>query len=127
MTYKYHHLHLICSDLEQMIGFFSETLGATVVVRRKFATADGATLDLNGTTINIRVASEDEGVLEDASQTRCGFHHLGLEVEDVDKAHSQLVDKGFTFTTQPKDVGKVRIAFFKGPDNIIIELIQSLQ
>ena len=127
MTYKYHHLHLICNDLDQMTEFFSGTLGAKLVERRKFGTADGATLDLNGCPIYIRVPREDEGTLEDASQMRRGYDHLGLEVEDVDAAYNQLVDKGFTFPMSPNTVGNVRIAFLKGPENITIELLQHLK
>ncbi len=127
MTYKYHHLHLICNDLDQMTEFFSETLGAKLVERRKFGTADGVSLDLNGCPIYLRVPREDEGTLEDASRTRSGYDHLGLEVEDVDTAYNQLVDKGFTFPVPPNTVGNVRIAFLKGPENITIELLQRLK
>ena len=60
MTYRLHHVHLICKDLEGMIKFFVEALGATLVARKKFGTADGASLDLQGTTVNLRVDREDE-------------------------------------------------------------------
>ena len=53
MTYQFHHIHLICRNLDQMINFFSETLEATLVERKKFGPADGAILDLGGTTINL--------------------------------------------------------------------------
>ena len=46
MTYSLHHVHLICRDLEKMISFFEEAIGTKLVERRKFGTADGATLDL---------------------------------------------------------------------------------
>ena len=59
MNYRVHHFHLVCSDLEQMISFMTETLGAELVERRKFGTADGATLDLAGNRINLRVARDD--------------------------------------------------------------------
>ena len=60
MTYSLHHVHLICRDLEKMIGFFEEAIGAEFVEHRKFGTADGATLDLQGININLRVAREGE-------------------------------------------------------------------
>ncbi len=126
MKYRYHHLHLLCSDLNEMIAFFSETLGANLVTRRKFGTADGATLDLNGTIINLRVARDDENISNDSPGPRFGYHHLGLEVDNVDAAYRELREKGFTFTLVPEDAGKVRIAFFTGPDNIVVELIQRL-
>ena len=109
-----------------MIQFFTENLDAKLVRRRKFATADGATLDLQGTMINLRVAREDEDVSDDSSRERYGYDHLGLEVDDVDAAFQSLKGKGCEFMIEPKDVEDVRIAFFKGPDNITIELIQQI-
>ena len=126
VNYRLHHFHLICSNLDEMIDFLSEILGARLVARRKFGTADGATLDLNGTLINLRVTREDETVLGDSSQVRYGYDHLGLEVEDVDAAYEELKAKGFSFIAPPQDFENLRIAFFKGPDNITVELLQTV-
>jgi len=126
MNYRLHHLHLICKDLEGMIDFFSEALGATLVARKKFGTADGASLNLQGTTVNLRVAREDEDMVGDASQARFGYDHLGLQVEDVDAAYQDLKQRGFSFFMEPKDIPDLRIAFFRGPEEITIELVQRL-
>jgi catechol 2,3-dioxygenase-like lactoylglutathione lyase family enzyme len=126
MTYRFHHVHLICKDLEGMIIFFTEALGATLVARKKFGTADGASLDLQGTTVNLRVNRKDEVMAGDASQTRFGYDHLGLLVEDVDAAYEDLKKRGFNFFMAPKDIPDLRIAFFRGPEEITIELIQKL-
>ncbi len=126
MINKLHHIHLLCSDLETMINFFTEILGATLVERKKFGGADGATLDLQGTLINLRIAREDEIVNKDTSKPFYGYNHIGLTTEDIEDAYEELKGKGFEFTTSPRDAGKNRIAFFKGPDNIIIELLQPL-
>jgi catechol 2,3-dioxygenase-like lactoylglutathione lyase family enzyme len=84
MAYRLHHLHIICKDLEKMITFFTETLEAKLVMRKKFGTADGATLDLQGTTVNLRVSREDEEMVGDASQSSYGYDHIGLQVEDIE-------------------------------------------
>ncbi len=126
MKYRYHHFHILCSDLEEMIDFFSEVLGAELVERRKFGTADGARLSLDGVAINLRVAAEGEEIVNDASNPQFGYHHLGLEVEDVDAIYSELTEKGYTFTIPPTDLGYVKMAFFRGPDNIVLELVQPL-
>ncbi len=124
MNYRYHHLHLICSDLNKMESFFTSDLGAKLVERRKFGTADGATLDLNGVLINLRVQREGDKIAGDSSQERFGYDHLGLQVDDLDKAYQQLSAKGYKFITPPSASGNMKIAFFKGPDNITIELLQ---
>jgi catechol 2,3-dioxygenase-like lactoylglutathione lyase family enzyme len=124
MTYRLHHVHLICKDLEGMIDFFVDALGAALIARKKFGTADGASLDLQGATVNLRVAREDEKMVGDASQTRFGYDHLGLQVEDVDAAFQDLKKRGFTFFMEPKDLSDLRVAFFRGPEDITIELVQ---
>ena len=126
MNYRLHHLHLICKDLQGMIDFFTEALGATLIAKKKFGTADGASLDLQGTTVNLRVAREDENITADASQPAYGYDHLGLQVDDVDAAYRDLKQRGFSFFMEPKDIPNLRIAFFKGPEDITIELVQEL-
>jgi len=126
MNYRLHHFHLICKDLEAMIDFFNEALGATLIAKKKFGTADGASLDLQGTTVNLRVAREDENMVGDASQASYGYDHLGLQVDNVDAAYRDLKKRGFSFFMEPKDIPGLRIAFFKGPEEITIELVQEL-
>ena len=126
MAYRFHHLHIICKDLENMIAFFTGILEAKLVRRQKFGTADGACLDLQGTTINLRVSREDEQMVGDASQARYGYDHIGLEVEDIETAFKDLTAQGFTFLVPPREVPDLKIAFFKGPEKITIELVQPL-
>ena len=126
MPYRFHHVHIICKDLEKMIDFFTEVLAAKLIDRRKFGTANGASLDLDGTTINLRVAREDEQMVGDASQPTFGFDHIGLEVEDVENAFKDLTAQGYSFFMPPTEIPNMIIAFFKGPEDITIELCQPL-
>ncbi|MDJ0815477.1 MAG: VOC family protein [Desulfobacterales bacterium] len=126
MIYSFHHIHLICKDLENMIDFFTGQLGANLIGRKKFGTADGASLDLQGTTVNLRVARDDEDMSGDASQPRFGYDHIGLQVDDVDAAFQELKANGFSFFMEPRNLPDLRIAFFRGPEDIIIELVQDL-
>ena len=102
MSYRFHHVHIICKDLERMIGFFTEVLAARLIDRRKFGTADGASLNLDGATINLRMAREDEQMVGDASQSAYGFDHI----------------------MPPTEIPHMKIAFFKGHEGITIELCQ---
>jgi catechol 2,3-dioxygenase-like lactoylglutathione lyase family enzyme len=126
MSYRFHHVHIICKDLEGMIGFFTEILAARLIDRRKFGTADGASLELDGATVNLRVAREDEQMVSDASQSAYGFDHIGLEVEDIQKVYEDLRAQGYSFFIPPKEIPNMKIAFFKGPEDITIELCQPL-
>jgi catechol 2,3-dioxygenase-like lactoylglutathione lyase family enzyme len=124
MKYRFHHCHVICSDLDEMIGFFTGSLGAELIAKKKFGPSDGAMLDLSGTKINLRVAREEEGSPADSSEVRYGYDHIGVEVDDLDGAYRDLTAKGFSFTVTPRVFEDLKIAFFKGPDNITVELIQ---
>ena len=126
MAYRFHHLHIICKDLENMIIFFTEILEAKLVERRKFGTADGATLDLHGTTINLRVSREDEEIDADASQASYGYDHIGLQVEDIEAVYKDLQAQGFKFLVPPTEMANLKVAFFKGAEDITIELVQPL-
>jgi catechol 2,3-dioxygenase-like lactoylglutathione lyase family enzyme len=124
MSFRFHHLHIVCRDLEPMIRFFSQSLGAGLVRRQKFGTADGACMDLQGTTVNLRGPRVDEKRAADASAPGYGYDHLGLEVEDLEAAYAALSAQGFAFFMPPTDIPGLRIAFFKGPEGIVIELVQ---
>jgi catechol 2,3-dioxygenase-like lactoylglutathione lyase family enzyme len=126
MAYRFHHVHIVCKDLDKMIGFFTETLGATLINLKKFGTADGASLDVQGTTVNLRVCREDEELVGDASQARYGYDHIGLEVDDLETAFKDLQAQGYSFIMPPTDIPDLKIAFFKGPEDITIELVQPL-
>jgi catechol 2,3-dioxygenase-like lactoylglutathione lyase family enzyme len=126
MAYRFHHVHIVCKDLEKMIRFFTEALGARLIALKKFGTADGASIDLQGTTVNLRVRREDEELVGDAAQARYGYDNIGLEVEDLETAFKDLQAQGFSFFMPPTDIPDLKIAFFKGPEDITIELVQPL-
>jgi catechol 2,3-dioxygenase-like lactoylglutathione lyase family enzyme len=126
MNYSLHHVHLICKDLENMIGFFEEAIGARLVERRKFGTADGATLDLGGIDINLRVARDGEEIAENITPSAYGYDHVGLQVKDVQAAYEDLTSRGYSFFMPPTEAAGLIIAFFKGPENITIELVQPI-
>ncbi len=125
MPYRLHHIHLICRDLETMISFFTDALGAALVELRKFGTADGVTLDLQGIVINLRVARVDEEIRDHLSPSTYGYDHIGLKVDDIHAAWDDLTKRGYQFFMPPTDAAGLTIAFFKGPENITIELVQA--
>ena len=126
MNYSLHHVHLICRDLEKMIRFFKDDIGAKFVKRRKFGTADGAMLDLQGICINLRVSRDGEEIRENLVLSTYGYDHIGLQVEDVQAAYEELTERGYSFFKPPTESAGSMIAFFKGPENITIELIQPI-
>ena len=110
-----------------MIAFFTQTMQANLIRMQKFGTADGASLDLDGVTINLRVSREDEQMVGDASRKSFGFDHIGLEIDDIDATFEDLTSQGYSFIMPPTDIPGRRIAFFKGPEDLTFELVQALK
>ena len=125
MKSRFHHIHLICGALDEMQNFFIDVLGATLVTRMKFGDADGVKLELGGVIINLRVPDEGEQIVSDGG-THFGYDHICLEVEDLEKTYGDLTKKGFVFLNPPMQSRNVKTAFFKGPEDITIELLQVL-
>jgi catechol 2,3-dioxygenase-like lactoylglutathione lyase family enzyme len=60
------------------------------------------------------------------SQDDPGLVHIAFIVDDVDKIYRKIKDLGYEFNSPPmvtRENGP-KIAFFRGPDNVIIELYQ---
>jgi len=126
MAYRLHHIHIITRDLQGMTDFFKECFDVTQITKKKFGTADGVSFDLDGTTINLRVANENETFLDGAAGKPYGWHHIGITVDDLDATYRKLTDKGYPFAVPPKTTDDgVRFAFFNGPESLTFELVQS--
>jgi catechol 2,3-dioxygenase-like lactoylglutathione lyase family enzyme len=124
MSFRLHHIHLLCSNLEQTEQFFIQNLGAHMEQRTTFGEAQGSMLDLNGTKIYLRTSKSQESVNNDGSDTCYGYHHLGLQVENLASVYNDLLSAGIEFSVPPKETSSGHLAFMKGPDNILIELYQ---
>jgi len=108
-----------------MIHFFTNTLGGKLQLSTVTALRCSAVIDLAGAPIFLRAARDGEEITGDKASLTYGYHHIGLKVEDLDACYAELKGQHFTFTTPPTATptgGKM--AFFQGPDNIIIELVQ---
>ena len=122
-AFRMNHLHVICEDLEGMVKFWTKGLGASFEEYRVFGGADGAIVRLDGLQINLRVPKEAEKELDKNSDS-LGYDHLGLHVDDLDAACSRLAGFGCSIETGPIDLGKTKIVFLKGPENMRLELMQ---
>jgi len=125
MAYRLHHIHIITKDLQRMMDFFTECFDIEQITKRKFGTADGASFDLSGVTINLRMANETETFHDGASGKPYGWHHIGISVDDLDATYQKLTGKGYVFTAPPRaaDSG-IKVAFFDGPESLTFELVQ---
>jgi methylmalonyl-CoA/ethylmalonyl-CoA epimerase len=76
------------SDVERAVGFYRDVLG----LRHVATYGDLAFFDLAG----VRLLLE-----RNESSDRSGAHVLYVAVDDIDAAHTALVDRGVTFVQDP--------------------------
>ena len=122
-VFKMDHLHIICEDLERMIKFWTLGVGASFKKYQAFGDADGAVLMLDCLQINLRVPKALEKGIE-KNKVSLGYDHLGFEVDDLDSACSHLAEFGCRIDTGPTKLSDRKIVFLKGPEDIILELMQ---
>jgi catechol 2,3-dioxygenase-like lactoylglutathione lyase family enzyme len=113
------HVHLFCTDLEAMIGFWTKGLGAEFVKYRKFGPADGAVVSLAGTPIFIKVIPADSPMPNGAAR---GLNHLGIRVEDPDAFADKLAQEfGCRMVNRPSD----DFCFVAHPDGLVFEVMRA--
>jgi catechol 2,3-dioxygenase-like lactoylglutathione lyase family enzyme len=117
-----HHIALKTTNFAAMRAFYEQTLGLPLV--GGFPGGRIVFFEAGSTTIEL-IHAEGELV-----PPVLGWHHLALEMADVDAAHAELVAKGVAFHVEPKsfppDAPQARLAFFKDPDGNEIELFQPI-
>lgn len=127
MKFSFHHVHLLCSNLDETEQFLIEMIDARLIERTRFGAAAGSKLVLGNAAIYLRLANPSEEVDPNNRDLQFGYHHIGVAVDDVDAAYRELTAKGVVFTIPPKHTPNGSIAFFKGPDDIIVEVYQPPQ
>ena len=118
---------LFVEDVARAKAFYQDVLGLSP----RFEDESSAVVGLDNTMIVLLqlvaalglLAGEHVGTAGGASPT----FQLSVFVEDVDRAHSQLVAKGVQFFIDPVDrEWGQRTAHFRDPDGYIWELAQTI-
>lgn len=122
-SYEFNHIHVVCSDLVATEKWFVDGVGAELVERRESRGVPTSELRLAGVRMLLRGCREGEDLAADG-QRRYGTDHFGLQVTDVDATVETLRGRGVEIAIEPRNSPANRIAFIKGPDNVLIELVQ---
>ena len=117
-SYTFNHIHLTSPDPEKAAGFYEKTFG---VKKSVFDIGDGmkfVSMDLNGTRIVI--TTKEDGQAENPS-----LDHFGIATDNLEEAVAELKGQGVKFTQEITKFGpRVKYSFFRGPDDVSIELLQ---
>ena len=138
LTPRFNHLFLYVSNLDSSIQFYEAALD--VKVTQKFSELEITQGDSTFTR-NLKIAflkfPNQDFVLELAERPKnlsisnqpSVFQHVGVEVKDIHAAIQRVSSAGATNLVQLRKVRtnsglEIRHAFFKGPDEEQIELVQ---
>ncbi len=126
---RYVHTMIRVRDLEESIDFWCNKVGLTEIRRKEVPEGKFTLVFLaapkDEATANETMAPELELTYnwdsDETYETGRSWGHLAYRVDDIYAMCQKLMDAGVTINRPPRDG---RMAFFKSPDNISVELIQ---
>src|SRR5258708_40010372 len=128
--YRYDHVHLRSPDPDATARFFETMFGAALSrdvypPGTLYAGQQRIVMRLGGQTVLIAPTHPHEPTAVAPEFPHYGLEHIGLTVEDVDAAVAELKAKGAEIAIGPltRSAG-LRLAFIRGPEGIMVELVQ---
>lgn len=129
MIKRIDHTTITARNLEESVDFYTRLLGFTIV-REMWLPAEKLRivfLRLGDTTLELFGVPEIHGEMISHANEVVGYKHIALLVDSVDEEYERLSKAGVKFNLLPKTIQDVvRIAFFRDPDGMDIELIEYL-
>jgi lactoylglutathione lyase len=122
--FRYDHVHLRSPDPDATAEFYREMFGAEVIKSVMSNGIERTDIKLGGVNHFIAKVPGDSALSDKADGSFVGLDHIGLRVTGIDAVCAELKAKGAEFTTEPKTIRPgVRIAFVRGPQNVLIEIL----
>ena len=117
MIGELHKAAVVAQSVAAAERFYTEVLGLEVMERFPSGTGEDYVFLQAGSTILELMPQAAMGVAP-------GFHHLSFKVPDVDAAAAALTAQGVHLEKEPFDDSGLRLAFFRGPDGVLLQLFQ---
>ncbi len=122
----FHHVAVRTTDYERSLSYYRDLLGMAVAAA--WSAPDGrqlALLDIgDGSCVELIGAAA--GAAAPEGQAGAPYLHLAIRTSDPDVVWQRATAAGYESVVDPKDVQlgemQARIAFFKGPNDEVIEL-----
>jgi len=122
--FTYDHVHLRSPDPDETARYYERMFGAEIIKSVMSNGLPRTDMKLGGVMFFIAQVPADAALAQKPEGSFVGLDHMGLRVRDIDRVCEELKAKGAEFTVEPKTIRPgVRIAFVKGPQNVLIELL----
>ena len=122
-SFKWDHVHLRSPDPEATAAFYERMFGAEVI-RTMPGGKPRIDLKLGGANLFIMDVSGNPKAKALPEHPHVGVDHFGFAVTDIDKVCAELKARGAEFDREPMTARPgTRIAFIKGPEGVLIELL----
>ena len=122
--FAYDHVHLRSPNPDETAAYYERMFGAKIIKSVMSNGIERTDMELGGVTVFIAQVPPDAALAEKAEGSFVGLDHLGLRVRGIDRVCQELKAKGAEFTVEPKTIRPgVRIAFVRGPQNVLIEIL----
>lgn len=137
---RINHTAVSVSDMARSLAFYRDMLGMELIFDSDVAEAEDLSAVVGmaaarGRVVWLRVG---DTMLElwqwdhpggrplplDYCPADRGVTHFALEVDDVDALYRQVIEAGFSATTEPRDLGLHKTTYIRGPDDEIIEILE---
>jgi catechol 2,3-dioxygenase-like lactoylglutathione lyase family enzyme len=114
-----HKIALVSDDIEGAVRFYTQTLGL-VEIERFHNEDDEDFVFLQAGDIILELMPQK------TMDAEVGFHHISFKVDSVDNSAQELEDKGVGIAVEPFDAEgtDIRLSFFKGPNNVLLQLFR---
>jgi len=124
--YKLDHVHLNSITPFETAQWFADNLGAEVI--NPWTDDNGIAhivVNLKGSNIFVKGPTKNPPA-ESGSSTTYGIEHISFHTDDIEKSVADLKAKGIKFDldVSPTLLPNIRHAFLRGPDNMLIELLE---
>lgn len=143
MSSTIRHVGVVVSDFDKALKFWCGTMGFAVARQMEEAGPHiDAMLGLNDVRVTTAKLADSDGNLLEllwfashpdkkhwlGKPYSTGLTHIALTVSDLDEAYYRLREKDVTFFAPPQRSpdGRVNVTYARGPEGVILELVEEL-
>lgn len=141
MANFFRHIGVVVQDVEAAVEFWLKTFNFKLILDSEEPSPYIDTLldiekpnlrtiklqDQNGFILELlQFRSYPDEKLSSQELISTGLTHIAITIDDVESIYKRLINDGFTPVSEiliPPN-GKVKVVFFRGPENLFLELVE---